>query len=210
LADLNYQVPPGNALDVYAALKSRADAGDHRSAVLLFEKLEACRNSEGLDFPLTPVEKAGNLNAPSDGCAQLSDEQYRSATRLIEKAAAAGVVEAQLIYSANPRDMFSGPLNEALRNTDRIVEYKRNVFRYLTESASKGSVDAMAELAAHYRRGGLGRRDPVKAYAYRYAAEKAYPTSTSVIRRYAEGLNSEQLQQGRMQGEAIYRSCCQE
>lgn len=199
LADFSPQIPAGHAADVYAALKSRADAGDHRSAVLLYEKLEACRrviNARSMEATTRPED-----------CTGLTDEQYRSAAQLVEKAAAAGVIEAQLIYASDP-ERFVGPMSDALRNADRIVEYKKNVYRYLTSSASQGSVDAMSELASFYRRGGLWSKDPVKAYAYRYASERARPSASPLLQRYAEGLSSDQLQQGRMQGESIYQACC--
>jgi len=201
VADFDPAIPTGRAIDVYAVLKQRADAGDHRSAVLLYEKLEACRR-------VLSAQSMEPTTRPED-CTELVDEQYQSAARLIEKAAAAGLVEAQLIYSSDP-ERFIGPLSEALRNSDRIVEYKKNVLRYLTSSASQGSVDAMSQLASFYRRGGLWEKDPVKAYAYRYASERAWPSATPLLQRYAEGLSSEQLRQGRMQGESMYQACCRE
>lgn len=201
--ELSPPLPVGNATDVYLKLKSLAEAGDHRSAYLLFVKLEQCwrvsqGSYEGRDDP-------SNL---LDECAGVTEEQFKSAAKLIEKAAAAGLPEAQFTYASNPHELFTGPLSDALRNTDRIVEYKKNAFQYLTHLASRGSVDAMSDLAILYRRGGLGEKDPVKAYAYKYASEKASSSSTTALQRYTEGLSSSQLQQGRMQGEAIYQACC--
>ncbi|WP_139175130.1 hypothetical protein [Lysobacter enzymogenes] len=208
-ADMNFDVPVGDAANAYARLKPLAEAGDRRAAVALFLKLDGCRQLATTRDSIVEKGQRASVDPSSawSECENLSKEQLDSAPKWIEDAAAAGMVEARLIYAAHPEPFIGSP-SDGLRNIERMSQYKRRVFQYLTDSASMGSVDAMVDLAGLYGRGGLGDKDAVKAYAYMYAAEKAQPSPTGVLQRYAAALDGDQLKRGRQQGEEIYRACC--
>ena len=74
--------------------------------------------------------------------------------RIGSLAAAQGSVEARLIFAKDPKAII-GDLTEALKDPERITNYRRDAIDYLNESVSLGSVDSIEALADIHDRGSL-------------------------------------------------------
>ncbi|HEY5804133.1 MAG TPA: hypothetical protein VIT90_10620 [Lysobacter sp.] len=201
------EMPSGSAAEVVARLRPLAASGDSKAAALLFLKLDECRRAH-LRREQLSKETFDEGGGP---CAGLSREEITSGAGWLDKAAAAGLVEAQLIYAANS-EPFIGREDDVLRNPERVIEYKRKAMRYLVQAAGNGSVEALQSLASAYRYGLLVQRDPTQAYAYVYAANRAIPSreAEQSARQYRSELTPQQSQQGARRGEEIYQACCRQ
>ncbi|OBU56644.1 hypothetical protein A9K70_15320 [Stenotrophomonas maltophilia] len=137
------------------------------------------------------------------GRTELGDENWLSL------AAAQGSVEARLIFAKDPKAII-GNLTEALKDPERIANYRRDAIDYLNESVSQGSVDSIEALADIHDRGIIADKSPEKSLAYWLAYQRAHPNSQSAasIARLSKLLQPNQIERSNEMSEAIYRSCC--
>lgn len=137
------------------------------------------------------------------GRADLGDENWLSL------AAAQGSVEARLIFAMDPKSII-GDLTEALKDPERIVNYRKDAVNYLNESVSQGSIDSMEALADIYDRGIIAEKSPEKSLAYWLAYQRVQPNSQSAasVARLSKLLQPGQIKQSNVMAEDIYRSCC--
>ena len=137
------------------------------------------------------------------GRTELGDENWLSL------AAAQGSVEARLIFAKDPKAII-GDLTEALKDPERITNYRRDAIDYLNESVSLGSVDSIEALADIHDRGIITDKSPEKSLAYWLAYQRAQPNSHSAasIARLSKLLHPNQIERSNEMSEAIYRSCC--
>lgn len=137
------------------------------------------------------------------GRTELGDENWLSL------AAAQGSVEARLIFAKDPKAII-GDLTDALKDPERIVNYRKDAINYLNDSVSQGSIDSMEALAEIYDRGIIAEKSPEKSLAYWLAYQRAQPNSQSAasIARLSKLLQPGQIKQSNVMAEDIYRSCC--
>jgi hypothetical protein len=209
--------PPGSIAD----LLQRARRDDRAAADEAFEKLKDCRRA-----PRNPTEIAERVakEAPDvrDGyrqvledayrrCGSFSDEEVKSEMDATRLAARLGNNDARIRYfergmpAANPSD----PASEGRRQ-----EFIREANRLLDAAVADGSIEAMVARGRAYERGYLSDVSAEKAYAYMYAAtlteaaqnRKLLPPTT--LERFEGFLNSTTIEEGKRDGESIFKECC--
>ncbi|UHQ25046.1 hypothetical protein LVB77_10370 [Lysobacter sp. 5GHs7-4] len=213
----SYDLPRGRAVDVVAALRPRAEAGDADAAFYLFIKVEECRHQlyrgRGSAERAAPVEGDGVesqliARTPPE-CHGLTPEQYRDNVRWLEQAAESGVVMAQLSYARNAEAVI-GNSSQMLANPEKVVAYRHKAMSYLHRAAASGSVEALLGLSDAYDYGVVTARDPMRAYAYYHAVGLNNPAyvDARLMDELASRLSPAQLGLATQQGRGIYDACC--
>ncbi len=215
----SYDPPPGRAVDVIAALRPRAEAGDADAAFYIFVKVEGCRyqlyHGRGNESQ-PPLGADDSLEAqliartPPE-CHGLTLEQYQGNVRWLEQAADSGLVMAQLSYASNAEAVV-GNSSQMLSDPERVIAYRRKAMGYVRQAAAGGSLEALHKLSDAYHYGVLVRRDALRAYAYAYAEDLAAPSRYGKRRldAYAAQLDPAQLAAATQQGRRIYDACCRQ
>lgn len=196
----------GRAIDVIDALTPAAQAGDAGAALSIYVKANDCRlrseaahRSAPSTNPLTVI--------PLD-CQGLTREDYLAAGKWVERAADAGSIDAQFLYSTSPEGVL-GPPSEWLRDPEGVARYKRKAMAFMTSHANSGSLDAMANLVTAYQYGVLTPADPVKALAYFDAAQRAgAPMSPRLRASLIQNLSPTEVSNAEQLSRSIYGSCC--
>lgn len=185
-------------------------AGDAQSSYEIHNRIASCKralNSGDADEykAYASVEIGQEIGHYQGliGRTELGDENWLSL------AAAQGSVEARLIFAKDPKAII-GNLTEALKDPERIANYRRDAIDYLNESVSQGSVDSIEALADIHDRGIIADKPPEKSLAYWLAYQRAHPNSQSAasIARLSKLLQPNQIERSNEMSEAIYRSCC--
>lgn len=216
----DWSVPSGKLRDVLGRLAPRASAGDAAAAYELFLKLRECRIFLARGFneqEADAYKQAGAGKAFLDSTEQTVDDCADAGDLLrdnppgpwLEKAADAGLLDAQLLYATDWRAIFSGP-EDLLRDPGRVAQYREKAMRFLADAAADGNLDALMLIHGEYDAGVRTRKDPIQAYAYYYALRKAAPqyASDARYREYSSRLSPAQKAQADSLGEEIYNRCC--
>jgi TPR repeat protein len=200
----------GDASEYIDRRIAAARAGDAQSSYEIHNRIASCKralNSGDADEykAYASVEIGQEIGHCQGliGRTELGDENWLSL------AAAQGSVEARLIFAKDPKAII-GNLTEALKDPERIANYRRDAIDYLNESVSQGSVDSIEALADIHDRGIIADKSPEKSLAYWLAYQRANPNSQSAasIARLSKLLQPNQIERSNEMSEAIYRSCC--
>lgn len=208
----------GPALDFVRARLAASAAGDSQATYEIFQRVSSCRreiaNADDGEFLAYSqaglgAKYANSMERNLSQCASLGEDPSLASMNWLSLAAEQGSVEARIVYSRVPEEVV-GNYQQALRNPERLVEYRDNVVRYLDESASAGSLDAVVSLGNIYARGTLAERDDVKSYAYRLALEQIRPTSVipEEMTAQKEGLSPSQQAEAAKLARDVLRNCC--
>ncbi|MCC4596652.1 hypothetical protein NRY95_08080 [Xanthomonas campestris pv. phormiicola] len=212
-------VPKGNAAAVVQQLLPLADKGDARAALTIYEKLSPCISLASMsvnESQLLAYKEAGideravfeSLRQRRFDC-EGSKDILAQRGRQLAQAAAAGLPEAQLLY-ATDSEAIIGNREEALKNPEKVIEYKSRSLSYLNSLVAAGSVDAMIALSGMYSGSSLMSEDPLRAYAYKRAAQLAMPEifSHKEVAILKDRLNPEASEKAEAMAHNIYSSCC--
>ncbi|WP_155760299.1 hypothetical protein [Stenotrophomonas maltophilia] len=200
----------GDASEYIDRRIAAARAGDAQSSYEIHNRIASCKralNSGDADEykAYASVEIGQEIGHCQGliGRTELGDENWLSL------AAAQGSVEARLIFAKDPKAII-GNLTEALKDPERITNYRRDAIDYLNESVSQGSVDSIEALADIHDRGIIADKSPEKSLAYWPAYQRAHPNiqSAASIARLSKLLQPNQIERSNEMSEAIYRSCC--
>lgn len=200
----------GDASEYIDRRIAAARAGDAQSSYEIHNRIASCKralNSGDADeykaYASVEIDQEIGHCQGLIGRTELGDENWLSL------AAAQGSVEARLIFAKDPKAII-GNLTEALKDPERITNYRRDAIDYLNESVSQGSVDSIEALADIHDRGIIADKSPEKSLAYWLAYQRAHPNSQSAasIARLSELLQPNQIERSNEMSEAIYRSCC--
>jgi len=212
--------PEGKAVDVIAALQSRAMQGEGYAALVIGLKLMYCRatleHQDDDDALRVEAQAMGGLDAAlrlraqrAADCEGLAPEDYLRIGEWLQRAADGGDVVAQLTYAAASDVVLVSP-SMMLKEPERIVEFRQRAMRYLHIAASNGSVDALNSLGQSYRVGILTPQDDVRAYAYFLAGQKADGRIKPWDMEQLEmSISPQQRQDAAVLAKEIYRDCCE-
>lgn len=212
------QAPSGNAVEVIASLRPRAEAGDAKAAYAIYLKLHGCETAFGQNISDEEIKKYEMVGA-SEGL--LEDRmtaleeckgiegQLRERGRWLEQAAAAGLLEAQLLYATDPKPII-GDAADMIRDPQKVQQYKTKAVGYLNQLATQGNIDAMTRLASAYNNGILVRRDAVQSYAYYRAVELAAPGTIpgNLLARQRSQIAANDVRRAEQLASQLYQRCC--
>lgn len=225
-------VPEGNAREMVDLLGPLADAGDREAARALYVKLTECKQaSKSLPADMLAGHVDPSLVRPGEDqeaaserleearleqldktqtlCEGITKKDYDKMVRWLTQAAMAGDIEAQLLY-ASSADTILGDRKALLSDPDAIIKYKQNALNFLNSAASSGSVEALQALSVAYQNGALINKDPIWAYAYWSAANKAShsPRGSDVLNHLSKDLDAKELSEAQARADSIYQRCC--
>lgn len=212
------QAPSGNAIEVIAGLRSRAEAGDAKAAYAIYLKLQSCETAFSQDISDEEIKKYEMMGA-SEGLLEGRMTELKECKgaegkllergKWLEKAAAAGLLEAQLLYAIDPKPII-GDAADMIRDPQRVQQYKTKAVGYLNQLASQGNIDAMTSLASAYNNGILVGRDAVKSYAYYRAVELAAPGTipSDLLARQRSQIAANDVPRAEQLAGQLYQKCC--
>lgn len=152
-------------------------------------------------------------------CEGLLTDPALNAVDWLALAAEGGSIEAMLTYAGVP-ELALGSLGDILRHPDRPREYRQRSLRYLEAAVAAGNVDALRDLRDTWRQGVLVEPDLVRAYAYKLAADRAYPLGpvpqipglppmpADPDETWTSKLSIEQRRSAEQLAESVYAECC--
>jgi len=195
------EVPAGPYSEVIPDLRIAAHAGDARAAYVLSRVLIDC-------FLVGRGQPSGFGSGIPDRCNRVAVVDTSEALEMMQKAADAGLVQAQVLYPDAASELMTP--TDMIRDPDAVKQYKERSMAYLASAANQGSVDALLQIANAYANGIMTERNLQMAYAYRYATNLAFPDlgNDDPARLYGGGLTDEQLSVAKSMGNKIYRQCC--
>lgn len=208
----------GDASEYIDRRIAAARAGDAQSSYEIHNRIASCKralNSGDADEYKAYAsvglgeQYSRKIEQEIDHCQGLIGRTEIGDENWLSLAAAQGSVEARLIFAKDPKAII-GDLTEALKDPERITNYRRDAIDYLSESVSLGSVDSIEALADIRDRGIIADKSPEKSLAYWLAYQRAQPNSRSAasIARLSKLLQPNQIERSNEMSEAIYRSCC--
>lgn len=213
-------VPEGNVADVLTRLIPLAEAGDARAALEIYNKLSNCRAviSSGIaEDEMTAYKKAGvseetflrGIENDQANCAG-SQTQIEERGRWLEQAAAAGSIQAQLVYLSDPEAIIGGGPSGAVKDPDRARDFKAKGLAYLEQLVASGNIDAMMHLSGVYDAGFVVERDPVRAYALNRVVDQAQPglVPPELLQFERAELSAQDLARAESVAAHLYSSCC--
>jgi hypothetical protein len=213
------QAVEGPARDVISKLRPQAEAGDSKAAMALYMTLTRCYDVLTKELSEEEVEIYRKANAEKgllegwskriDECRGIPVSDLEDRGRWLEQAADSGLLQAQLMYAANPRPII-GDATEMIRNPQKVQRYKEKAMGYLEELAAKGNTNAMMSLAGFYDNGILVGKDPIKSYAYYKAVSLADPDPNLRELVEMQGRKIPASTRGKADelAQIIYRRCC--
>lgn len=137
------------ALDLSRTIAGCAFVTDEATVqILLEESLRSAREAE----------RMATLN---DNCDGISDDDYLLALDLVDRAAAAGLLEAQIEYEVVGAQVIDR--EKFGLDVEMISEYRRKSVSYLSQAAQSGSANAMYRLSFLYSEGHLVPSDAGQA-----------------------------------------------
>lgn len=208
----------GDASEYIDRRIAAARAGDAQSSYEIHNRIASCKralNSGDADEYKAYAsvglgeQYSRKIDQEIDHCQGLIGRTELGDENWLSLAAAQGSVEARLIFAKDPKAII-GNLTEALKDPERITNYRRDAIDYLNESVSQGSVDSIEALAEIHDRGIIAEKSPEKSLAYWLTYQRAHPNSQSAasIARLSKLLQPNQIERSNEMSEAIYRSCC--
>jgi TPR repeat protein len=217
------EVPSGRAVDVVARLLPLASSGDSTAAYQIALKLRQCRSAMG-SLPNAEImdryQKAGISSASVlsqientlNECIGITKEQLSDEGKWLEMAADKGLLEAQLLYSADPEPVV-GNASDMIRDPGAVQRYKNKALGYLQQLAANGNINAIQRLSSVYADGILVKQDKVLAYAYAAAAERAMPApqelqSEHFLESMKQQIPVDQQEYADQAANKIYVKCC--
>lgn len=221
LVRVNYAELSGDALSTVESLRDRASAGDAEAAFTIYLTLSRCKSAMNADVgtrALDAYRKAdalpsavAQLEADLDACQGVVNREDLFSERWLERAADAGLIEAQLMYAIDPSATI-GSASDMIRDPESVRRYKHRAAGYLSKAAGNGSVDALIRLANAYDHGILVPADPVLAYAYYAASIKAnpgVPLAEQALDAYLTRVPANRREDAESLSRSIYSRCCQ-
>lgn len=212
-------VPEGPVDQVVRELTPRANSGDADAALGLYRKLDQCFSATHKEInaeQLAIISELGAgaqyekqaLSAQKD-CISDGTSDFDSRGHWLERAAAYGSLEAQLIYATDIDAFFPTP-SEMIRDPGALENYKRKSVRYMTDRAASGNIDSMIWLAGAYENGIMLERSPVNSYAYYRAADMAMPGifPNEMISNLRARLPAIEQRHGDDLARSIHARCC--
>ncbi len=213
-------VPEGKAADVLARLTPLAEAGDARAALEIYNKLSNCRAviASGIaEDEMAAYRKAGiseeqflRAVEKDQGNCIGSQEQIEARGKWLEQAAAAGSIEAQLVYLSDAEAIIGGGPSGAVKRPEKAREFKAKGLAYLEQLVASGSIDAMMHLSGVYDTGFVVERDPVRAYALNRTVDRAQPgmIPPELLQFGRAELSPQELARAESLSAHLYSSCC--
>ena len=211
--------PPGDAREVVAQLRARAEAGDARAALLIHLKLYECANQDDvstMEQTAEAFERGGasgsqyiadqqRIRKDCENSADLLSEQGK----WLERAADGGDTVAQRLYAINSRAFFRSA-TEMLADPAAVERYKRKAHGYMSALVDKGDTNAMMWYSGAYEGGVMATKDPVRSYAYYRLIELSAPGTTSkeLMDHKTKNLSAEKVAEGDALARKLYATCC--
>ena len=216
--DKTTEVPTGNAVDAIRSLRPLAESGDAKAALSMHLKMNDCHYAMAQSLSedaLAAYQRAGVASGVlADSQRKLEEcngaqDLLAERGRWLEKAADAGLHEAQLLY-ANDIGAIVGPRSTWLSDPDKLKRYKVKAAGFLNSAAARGNIDAMLGLASGYANGTLLKRDPIMGYAYYRTAALAQPglVPDALFNAYEEQMTSDDIARANNLARSLYRGCC--
>lgn len=140
----------GDASEYIDRRITAARAGDAQSSYEIHNRIASCKralNSGDADEYKAYAsvglgeQYSRKIDQEIDHCQGLIGRTELGDENWLSLAAAQGSVEARLIFAKDPKAII-GNLTEALKDPERITNYRRDAIDYLNESVSQGSVDS--------------------------------------------------------------------
>ncbi|WP_153019163.1 sel1 repeat family protein [Lysobacter capsici] len=211
--------PTGDARQVIAQLRPRAEAGDGRAALMIHLKLHQCANQMSVNVMEDMAERFEKAGA--SGSQFIVDQQRirkeceSSADMLAEQgkwlelAADSGDVVAQMLYATNSSAFFRSA-SEMLADPDGVARYKEKANRFMSDLVSKGNVQAMMWYAGAYDKGVMVPKDPARSYAYYRLVEMSAPGTISkeLMDNQARKVPSQKIAEADALARTWYSACC--
>lgn len=194
--------------------------GDSAAMYDIYRKISECQRviAVGLDEDelrvYAKVGAAGNYIKDTEralaDCEGYNDlPQQPTAARWLERAAAAGSVDAQLLYAANPVEILGSPA-DMIREPEKTIEYKKKAMKYLDSAARAGDARAIGSIARAFENGILAPKNLDTAYSYYYALELLNPSLApdEKMEGYARELGAVRVAAAKERGRYIRAWCC--
>lgn len=142
-------------------------------------------------------------------CQAIPKKYRQEPLEALMSAADAGVLEAQLAYPGLASRQLA--IEDVVRDPDAARQFKTKAMHYLRKAASRGSVEALTELAYAYEQGIFVKGDAITAYAYMEAVRRTgmVPSSGKVLSLWKGNLTGRQLADANALADQIYKGCCQ-
>ncbi|QWP75895.1 hypothetical protein J5226_20150 [Lysobacter sp. K5869] len=213
-------VPPsGNARDVVAQLRPRAEAGDARAALLIHLKLYECANLQSV--PAMEQAAEAYERAGASGSTYIADQQrirkdcassaelLSEQAKWLEQAADGGDTVAQMLYASNP-GVFFRSATDMLADPAGLERYKQKANGYMSALVGQGNIEAMMWYAGAYDSGVMLAKDPMRSYAYYRLVEMSAP---GTISRESMDYQASRIPDGKkVEADALaselYSDCC--
>ncbi len=211
--DKNMPVKTGSAVDVVAALRPMAEAGDAKAAFGIYLKLGTCRNvldSQFSQYSAPPEKRAAlqAISAEAKDCAG-AESLLKEQGNWLEQAADQGLLEAQIMYAIDAGSVL-GNATDMLRDPLKVQRYKSKASNYLLSASNQGNIDAMLRVASGYNNGILMPQDNARAYAYYKAARLAMPNIVpdELVTEQEKRVPPADLARANTMAQSIYARCC--
>jgi len=210
--------PPGDALAHVEALIRRSERGDANATYEIHLAISECRTliSDRADHLADSAQRVGagrqfleKAERVLRECELLVLNKAVYEVDWLTEAAAQGSQEAMVLYAGSPLAVF-GTLERAVRDPQKIADWRRNASGYLSDLARQGNVAALGALADEYRYGRVVDADPVSAYAYSRALQRLNPhfVSTEMMKELEGQLAQGELIRANALSDGIYDNCC--
>jgi TPR repeat protein len=197
-------LPHAPLRSVLAALLQQAGANppSAEAAMGAYDILTICRR-----LAVNPLP-APNPEAPD--CTGIAEADWKDAPRLLKLAAELGNERAQLTYSQRLVGLGREP-DELASTREELAEAHQKSRQYLNSLAERGNVDAMWFLGESLRMGETSERNPMMAYAYKYAVARAggyQYTIDSELARLEAQLSEQDQARARQFADSLIARCC--
>ena len=211
--------PIGDARQVIAQLRPRAEAGEGRAALMIHLKLHQCANQMSVNVMedmAERLEKAGASGSQFIVDQQRMRKECESSAEMLaeqgqwlELAADSGDVVAQMLYAINAGAFFRNT-SEMLADPEGVARYKQKANRFMSDLVSKGNIQAMMWYAGTYDSGVMVPKDPMRSYAYYRLVEMSAPGTVSkeLMDSQARKVPSQKIAEAEALARTWYSECC--
>jgi hypothetical protein len=207
-----------SALTYVQQRESASKLGDSSATYEIYMQVSACRRAISPNDPEVfqaygrtgmEAQYASSIERTLEQCRELASHTEWMGRNWLAVAAEQGSTEARLIYAMAPEE-FMG-MDAFSKATPQQIEFHRGeATRHLRESASEGSLDALAALGHIHGTGVRATEDVVQSYAYKRTVQRADPTqlASEELHNLRVQMSPQEVREAETRSDQIYSECC--
>lgn len=206
------------ALEYVKQRESASGSGDSSATYEIYMQVSACRRAIAPNDPELfqaygrigmEAQYASGIERTLKQCRELASHSEVMGHNWLAVAAEQGSTEARLIYAMAPEE-FMGVDAFSQATPQQIENHRQEATRYLQESASEGSLDALAALGHIYGTSVGATEDVVQSYAYKRTVQRADPTqiASEDLQNLRVRMSPQEVREAETRSDQIYSECC--